>query len=356
MEKYFKYYTAVAIQSNFHPVSSREDLKSNAKRAVELIDWALGGLAVTPGWAPIKLLVFPEFFLQGWTFEEGADKIAAIRDRTIKIPGEETDILSKKAIKAGIYIAGVALEVDPRWPEHIINCGFIIGPDGKVILKYHKITPALDCDVNVSPHDIYDSYIKHSKYGADLRTFFPVVDTPIGRLGYFICYDGRFPENPRALAMNGAEILLRSSGNVEPFGSPPVEAWEIENRFHAMANLVYVVAATQGRAIGLGCPEDRCPGRSMIVDFNGTVLCKIDHPGETMTGAVINLDALRRRRMDPTLNYLAQVRTEVYREIYKETIYPPNLYLKKGFSSYEERDAKIESLVKRGIYVKPKED
>ena len=56
-----------------------------------------------------------------------------------------------------------------------------------------------------------------------LDTFFPVVDTRIGKLGTLICMDGNFPENARALALNGAEIIIRPTAYPEPFVSFPLD-------------------------------------------------------------------------------------------------------------------------------------
>lgn len=357
MTEYMKTYAAVTVQSDLVLDASkdpREVIGLNLGRAIRSTDYVARQFAFGPIWAPVKLLVFSEFFLSGWIFV-GKDQAKWDRSMAIKIPGKETDMLGQKAVEHGIFIAGCSLEIDSAWPNHVFNCGFIIGPNGNVILKYRKITPSLSWETAVSPHDIYDSYIEHSQYGADLRTFFPVVDTTIGKLGYFICRDGNYPENARALAINGAEVLIRSSGNVAPFGHPPIDAWTISNRFHAMANLVYVVAASHGKTVGSDQPEFRCPGKSMIVDFNGAVLAMADYPGDTITGAVINLETLRRRRMDPTRNYLAEVRSEVYKEIYKKPIYPPNTALKKGFSNVNERNALINNLVNMGIYTRPDE-
>ncbi len=355
MKDYMKQYTAVAVQFDYVLNASEKPSvmkKLNLERSMRSIDYVVRQFAVGSKWAPVKLVVFPEFFLAGWIFM-GKDQAQYDRSMAIEIPGKETEILGQKAKQHGIYIAGTSLELDPTWPDHVLNCGFIIGPDGDVILKYRKVTPALHWETAVSPHDIYDSYIKHSPYGADLRTFFPVVDTLIGKLGYFLAFDGFYPETTRALAINGAEILIRSSGSIAPWGQVPINNWEIGNRFHAMSNLAYVVASTQGRTIGSDQPEFRCPGNSMIADFNGAVVAMADYPGDTVTGGVINLEMLRRRRMDPTWNFLSQLRTEVYRDIYKEPIYPANRSLKKGFANVGERDSPIENLVKRGIYTKP---
>ena len=59
------------------------------------------------------------------------------------------------------------------------------------------------------PHDVYDWWVE--KYGRNLQAFWPVVDTEIGRLGIMMANEGSYPENARALALNGAEVVYRAS-------------------------------------------------------------------------------------------------------------------------------------------------
>ncbi|MGC4084372.1 MAG: nitrilase-related carbon-nitrogen hydrolase [Vicinamibacterales bacterium] len=91
-----------------------------------------------------------------------------------------------------------------------------------------------------SPHDIpgYD------------EPLFPVADTPIGRLGCAICYDWLFPEAIRQLAANGAEVLIRVSAYMDPWGATePMNWWTLVNRTRAIENMAYVVAANQGASL-----------------------------------------------------------------------------------------------------------
>jgi predicted amidohydrolase len=68
---------------------------------------------------------------------------------------------------------------------------------------------------SVCPHDIWDWWVE--KYGCSLEAFWPVADTEIGRLGIMMANEGSYPENARALAMNGAESglsrILSASGD-----------------------------------------------------------------------------------------------------------------------------------------------
>ena len=75
-----------------------------------------------------------------------------------------------------------------------------------------------------------------------------MADTEIGRLGVATCYDWLFPEAIRQLALAGAEVLIRVSAYMDPWGAtPPMDWWTLVNRCRALENLAYVVAANQGR-------------------------------------------------------------------------------------------------------------
>ena len=121
------------------------------------------------------------------------------------------------------------------------------------------MNPWLPWELHASPHDLagYD------------EPLFPVVETEIGRLGAAICYDWLFPEAIRALALAGAEVLIRVSAYMDPWGaSPPLDWWTLFNRARAVENFAYVVAANQG-ASAENFPPFSWPGGSMVVDFDG---------------------------------------------------------------------------------------
>ena len=107
---------------------------------------------------------------------------------------------------------------------------------------------------------------------------FPVVETEIGRLGAAICYDWLFPEAIRALALAGAEVLIRVSAYMDPWGAtPPMDWWTLFNRARAVENFAFVVAANQGAGAS-NYPPFSWPGGSMVVDFDGRILAQAD-PG-----------------------------------------------------------------------------
>ena len=76
-----------------------------------------------------------------------------------------------------------------------------------------------------------------------------MADTEIGRLGVATCYDWLFPEAIRQLALAGAEVLIRVSAYMDPWGAtPPMDWWTLVNRCRALENLAYVVASQPGSA------------------------------------------------------------------------------------------------------------
>jgi hypothetical protein len=104
-------------------------------------------------------------------------------------------------------------------------------------------------------------------------------------------------------------------------------------------------------------------GGSMIVDPEGVVIARAPYPGEAMTSAVIRLDHLRRRRMDTGFNVLSELRTEIYREMFEEAIYPPGILaldpIRDASEIYEKRDpyslGVMKKLVERGVLTLPKD-
>jgi predicted amidohydrolase len=122
-------------------------------------------------------------------------------------------------------------------------------------------------------------------------------------LGLTICYDLRFPELYRRLAVDGARVLTVPSAFTEPTTR---DHWEILLRARAIENQAFVVAANQ---VGRHAPGLKTGGRSMIVDPWGIVLAQAADV-ECHVVAELDLDRLERIRAD--LPSLANRRPEVY--------------------------------------------
>jgi predicted amidohydrolase len=177
-----------------------------------------------------------------------------------------------------------------------------------------------------------------------------VADTPIGRLGAAICYDWLFPEAIRQLAANGAEVLIRDSAYMDPWGaSDPMDWWTTVNRCRALENLAYVVATNQGASLKR-YPPYSWPGGSQVVDFDGRMLAQASPgPGERIVVAPIDISALRHERATRQGHQmLAHLRTEAY-PVYRERRYPPALEdgVAPGALSYERNVTLIEEAKRR---------
>jgi predicted amidohydrolase len=133
-----------------------------------------------------------------------------------------------------------------------------------------------------------------------------------------------FPEAIRQLAANGAEVLVRVSAYMDPWGATePMNWWTIVNRCRALENTAFVVAANQGASLR-HYPPYSWPGGSQIVDFDGRLVAEASPgPGERIVVAPIDITALRHERGTRQGHHmLAHLRTEAY-PVYAAHTYPP---------------------------------
>jgi predicted amidohydrolase len=292
-------YLAAACQTDFPNPANRAAIADRVGHMLGMIDRAVIGYRP---FGDVRLVVFPEFAHAApiyETVEELSDRLA------VPLPNEHTDRYHHKASEHGVFIqTGSFLEVDAKYPVCVFNTTCLIGPDG-LLYKYRKVHPWLPWEVHASPHDI-PGYAENP---------FPVAETEIGVLGCAICYDWLFPEAIRELALQGAEVLIRVSAYMDPWGAtPPMDWWTVVNRCRALENIAFVVAANQG-ASAKHYPPFSWPGGSMVVDYDGRLLAQADPgPGEKIVVAPVDITALRaerERRIGHDM--LAHRRPEVYR-------------------------------------------
>jgi predicted amidohydrolase len=291
-------YLAAAIQTDQENPMNRREMAKNTLRNVELIDLAVTGYKP---FLPVKLIVFPEFSHAAPVYPT----LKELRKHLgVKIPNRHTDKIAQKAKELNIYIQmGSMLEIDEKYKSAVFNTSCLVGPTG-ILYKYRKVYPWLPWEVHTSPHDISD-------YEEPL---FPVAETAIGTLGAAICYDWLFPECLRELTCQGAEVLLRVSAYMDPFGAtPPNDWWTVVNRCRALENLAYVVAANQGASLK-HYPPFSWPGGSMIVDYDGRIVSQATPgEGEKITVGPVDLGLLRRERETRLAHQmLLHLRTEAH--------------------------------------------
>ena len=291
-------YWAAACQTDFPNPADRRAIPDRVGHMLGMIDRAVIGYRP---FGDVRLVVFPEFAHAApiyETVEQLADQLA------VPVPNEHTDRYHRKARELGVYIqTGSFLEQDTRYPGCVFNTTCLIGPEG-LLYKYRKVHVWLPWEVHASPHDLPDY----------TDPVYAVAATEIGVLGCAICYDWLFPEAIRELALQGADVLIRVSAYMDPWGAtPPMDWWTVVNRCRALENLAYVVAANQG-ASASHYPPFSWPGGSMVVDYDGRLLAQADPgPGEKIVVAPIDLAALRAERERRSGHHLlAHRRTETY--------------------------------------------
>ncbi|HWK28544.1 MAG TPA: carbon-nitrogen hydrolase family protein [Solirubrobacter sp.] len=202
-----------------------------------------------------------------------------------------------KGIAAELAIDLVAGSFSERTDEprgH--NTSVHISPDGELKATYRKIHMF---DVEVGGRVYRES--EHEAPGDEIV----LSQTHAGAgLGLTICYDVRFPELYRILAVRGAEIIAVPAAFT--FATTR-DHWEILLRARAIEGQAFVVAANQ---IGEHAPGIRSGGRSMIVDPWGVVLATAP---DTETFVVADLDLERQAEIRRTLPSLANRRPAAYR-------------------------------------------
>jgi predicted amidohydrolase len=299
-------YYAAACQLDLPNPADRKGIETRVDRMLTMVDYAVIGYRPL---FDVRLVVFPEFGHAAPIYTT-VDKL--IERLAISVPNEHTDRYHRKCRELDIYIqTGTFLETDPKWPGHVFNTTCLIGPEG-ILSTYRKVHPWIPWELHTSPHDLAD-------YD---RPLFPVVETPIGKLGAAICYDWLFPEAIRQLALGGAEVLIRVSAYMDPWGTaPPMDWWTIVNRVRALENMAYVVAANQAARLE-HYPPFSWPGGSMIVDFDGRILAQADPgPVEKIVVGPIDLLAVREARQRRAGHQLlGHLRTEAY-PLYRQPIY-----------------------------------
>ena len=351
-----KPYTAVGLIPTVRGIRKRADIRVNLEHLRHLVTAAawLSGLDL-----PVRLIAIPEGALQGFNDEVlDLDHAEFAREAAIDIPGEETEFLGQLARERDAYIIAQAKARHPDWKDRFFNVGFILDPKGQVILQHYKVSPLFPVEHSMCPHDIYDWWVE--KYGRTLQAFWPVADTDIGRLGIMMANEGSYPENARALALNGAEVVYRAS---YPHPATGNDYFEIQSRARALDNNFYVVAPNMGTYYLFAeedTPIDTFGGRSSIINYRGQIVGKQDYgAGSSYVGGVIDIEALRDHRARAQWdNWVKDLRTELYQILYETPIYPKNLYLDRAPMKHAEyRDSVISKQIakmhERGIWAKP---
>lgn len=259
----------------------RTDKAANLERAFALIDEAAAGGA---DW-----IALPEtFHLRA----RSAERLAQAEP----IPGPLSEALAQAAARHGVWLFAGSYDERSGDPEKTWNTSLVFDPEGRQVAAYRKIHLF---DV------VVDGEVKARESARKLAGDDIVAcDTPLGPVGLTICYDLRFPELYRALALRGAIATFVPSNFTVPTGR---DHWQPLLRARAIENGQYVIAAA---TIGGGGESGFVAyGRSLVVDPWGTVIaCAADEVGISYA----RIDAARVARVRRQIPSLEHLRPDVY--------------------------------------------
>jgi predicted amidohydrolase len=218
--------------------------------------------------AGCDLLVLPECALTGYVFDSPEEAA----ETALEVPGAETEAVEAACARLGIHAVYGLLE---REGDRLRNCALLAGPEGFVGRYWKSHLPYLGVDRFVVAGD------------GPLEPF----ETPIGRVGIEICYDLRFPEVTRALALAGADVVAHPTN------------WPLAARTNAdfmtlsraLENRLFLLTANR---IGRERSAEFC-GWSQIVDPMGRRLAEADEQHEALLLAEIDLEDARSKDIIP---------------------------------------------------------
>lgn len=208
-----------------------------------------------------RLVVLPEMWPCAFPYPK-MDQMAA---RTPDI----LDEMKGWSRSAGLVLVGTLPEPDGG---KIYNTSYVIDSSGELVGKYRKI-------------HLFSLHHEDRHFGGGTASL--VCPTSVGRLGVMICYDLRFPELARKLALGGAEIICISA----QWPESRIENWSTLLRSRAIENQLFVIGCN-------GCGVEKkmkYAGMSAIISPDGSVLGQ-GGPGPERLSRTIRMDEIRRFR------------------------------------------------------------
>lgn len=261
-----------------------DDKNLNISKAVDMIKTSSKNMA--------DLVILPEMFncpYDNSKFKEYAEE----RDdsKTLKA-------ISKAAGNCAVYV--VAGSIPESDADKLYNTSFIFNRNGDII-GFHRKMHLFDIDI---PEKIVFMESETLSSGKHIT----VVDTEFCKVGVAICYDMRFPELLRLMALKGAELIVVPGAFNMTTG--PAH-WETLIRTRAMDNQVYMATASPARDYNASYVAY---GNSMVVDPWGDVLIRAEENEEIIYA---HIDLSRVKEVREELPLLKNRRTDIY-EIVKK--------------------------------------
>lgn len=257
-----------------------EDVAANERQVLDMLEQA--------GAARVDLAALPEV----WPCQGSAVQVRAAAE---PLEGRRLGLLAEAARRHRMWLhGGSLLELDG---DRVFNTSVLLDRDGELVASYRKIH-LFDAD---PPGGVPSRESFLYSAGDQVVT----AETEFGRAGMSICYDIRFPELYRQLAVRGATLLFVPAAFRQETGE---HHWEVLLRARAIEDQAFVIAAAQWGAWGPPGRERRNFGHSLVADPWGRVVAQApDGVGITLAELDLSevgrvrgaLPALRHRRLGP---------------------------------------------------------
>ncbi len=219
-------------------IESHTEKRKNLDTALALIKEAKNNRA--------RLIAFPEFLMAYSPGDQSAEELTALAE---SIDGPFVETLKASAKDAEIAVLATIYETC-QVPDRVYDTALWIDAGGNVAAAYRKL-------------HLYDAFgLRESDKFYPGEDITPAVACGDARCGIMICYDLRFPEMARMLALGGADILFAPSGWVR--GDMKFDHWQTMIKARALENGCYVVAPDQTGNIYIG--------HSLVVDPMGRII------------------------------------------------------------------------------------
>lgn len=235
-----------------------------------------------------ELIVLPEKFNLLGTEDH-------LRAGAEQLDGPALDWARALTRELGVWLVAGSIVERVEGEPKLFNTSALIGPDGDLEAVYRKIH-LFDVDVGGTSYRESDTEASGEEVVLGQAGEVP--------LGLSICYDLRFPELFRILAVRGALVIALPAAFTHHTGK---DHWEVLVRARAIENQVFMIAAGQ---IGVHPPNHQSFGHSMIVDPWGIPL-EVAPDSESVI--VADLDLEQQQQVRQSLPSLANRRPEVYR-------------------------------------------
>ncbi|HXH04431.1 MAG TPA: nitrilase-related carbon-nitrogen hydrolase [Candidatus Competibacteraceae bacterium] len=238
----------------------------------------------------VQVLCFQEVFTQPYFCPSQDRKWYAAAER---IPdGHTTRLMQEYARKHNMVIVVPIYEEDITGVYY--NTAAVIDADGRYLGKYRKT------------HIPQVAGFWEKFFFKPGHSGWPVFDTAYARIGVYICYDRHFPEGWRALALNGAELILNPSATVAGLSK---YLWELEQPAAAVANGCYIGAINR---VGTEAPWNigTFYGSSYFVDPRGRIVAQASADQDELLVAELDMGLVREVR--DTWQFFRDRRPETY--------------------------------------------